>query len=73
MNYYMTNGITSIEQDHSFSFVIHKPSDYRVFSDTRHEELVRCCDCHIKYDMHVLKRIGIGKFICKYCEIRENV
>lgn len=68
MNYYMTNGLTSIEPEgHNYSIIIPQLMNYQVFSDKKHGELLRCQECHIKYDIYILKRIAVGKFICKYC------
>jgi hypothetical protein len=68
MNYYMTNGLTSIEPEgHSYSVVTPQLMNYQMFNDKRHDELVRCKECNIKYDMHILTRVAAGKFICKYC------
>ena len=38
-----------------------------VFLGTRHDELLKCSGCSLKYDTHRLTRIDIGKFLCQYC------
>jgi formylmethanofuran dehydrogenase subunit E len=68
MNYYMTNKLTTIEPEgHSYRVITPQIMNYQVLSDKRHDELVRCQKCHIKYDIHILKHVSTGKFICKYC------
>lgn len=68
MNYYLSNGLTTVEPE-SFSYVVSTPKlmNYQMFNDKCHDELVRCKECGIKYDMHVLKCTSLGKFVCKYC------
>ncbi len=40
---------------------------YIEFSDKAHDELMRCNQCNIKYNQHELSRIGVGKFVCRFC------
>ncbi len=35
--------------------------------DYVHDSLHRCTDCGIKYDIHSLRRIDLGVFLCKFC------
>lgn len=39
------------------------------FTEKRHDELVRCSVCTIKYSPYELKSVSIGKFMCKFCKI----
>ena len=36
------------------------------FSEKRHESLLRCQDCGLKYDRHRLSLVS-GKLLCKFC------
>lgn len=40
---------------------------YIEFSDKSHNDLLRCSECNIKFGTHELSRIGVGKFVCRFC------
>lgn len=66
MNYYkMSNTETTIETHPPV--ILPQLMNYRQFSDKAHDSLMRCQDCGIKFDLHDLSRLGVGKFICKFC------
>lgn len=67
MNYYVSNTVFSIEPEINTYIVKTQFMDYKGFSDNKHDELLRCQECGIKYDTYLLKRIAVGKFVCKYC------
>jgi hypothetical protein len=37
------------------------------FTDHRHNSLLRCQKCQIKFDSYKLRKSESGKFLCKYC------
>ncbi len=72
MNYYVNNQFSTLEYSNYSKPGAPVVMNYQLFSDKKHDELVRCYECNIKYDMHVLKRVSVGKFVCKFCLIKKE-
>lgn len=70
MNYYRHNSVE--ETRIQFTTMTHIPAlhwktNYKPIPDKSHDSLQRCGTCKIKYDMHLLIRVTVGIFICKFC------
>ena len=37
------------------------------FNSKRHDELLRCNTCKMKFDIHRLTYVDIGVYYCKFC------
>lgn len=67
MNYYKNNVLDPEKQ--MLEIVETRPMlmNYKMVPSIAHDNLIRCSECNIKYDMHLLTRSGFGVYLCKFC------
>jgi hypothetical protein len=60
-------GIDKIER-RLFNLIAKKdPEVFVCFSDKHHNNLERCTECGLKFDIYRLIRVSVGVFVCPFC------